>query len=204
MIYSICGCDLSIVRLLKLADSGHKAKQKKSLHSGTVAHVKNTALLWPWKYHQHYYIIIVWKRIGASLLAWKTLLISSKSRERKHEASIDNMASGDSKRGGLGGPWPPQIFAWPPVWPPHFFPNFPLKFFWLTYARLPNVFFKNTGHFVNSARSALSKFVSSTGKTETISIVKPQLIIFPYFGWFVTFQCVWRENRTYDCVNSSK
>jgi len=23
--------------------------------------------------------------------------------------------------GGLGGPWPPHIFAWPPVWPPQFF-----------------------------------------------------------------------------------
>jgi len=27
-----------------------------------------------------------------------------------------------------------------------------------------------------------------------------------YFGWFVTFRCVcvWRDNRTKDCVNSSK
>ena len=24
-------------------------------------------------------------------------------------------------RGGLGGPWPPRFFAWPPVWPPPFF-----------------------------------------------------------------------------------
>jgi len=25
---------------------------------------------------------------------------------------------------------------------------------------------------------------------ETISIVKPQLIIFPYFGWLITFRCM--------------
>ena len=38
--------------------------------------------------------------------------------------------SGDSK-GGLGGPWPLQIFAWPRVWLPSFFLNFPFKFVWL-------------------------------------------------------------------------
>ena len=35
-------------------------------------------------------------------------------------------------------------------------------------------------------------------ETETISIVKPQLIICPYFGWFVTFRCVcvtWQSNQ---------
>ena len=58
-------------------------------------------------------------------------------------------------RGGLGGPCPPQIFAWPPFGPPSFFLNFPFKFVWLTYARLPNAFCKNTGHFVNSDRSEL-------------------------------------------------
>ena len=31
--------------------------------------------------------------------------------------------------GGLGGPWPAQIFAWPPS----FFLNFPFKFVWLAY-----------------------------------------------------------------------
>jgi len=36
--------------------------------------------------------------------------------------------SGDSK-GGLGELWLPQIFAWPPVWSPQFFLNFPLSFF---------------------------------------------------------------------------
>jgi len=40
--------------------------------------------------------------------------------------------SGDSK-GGLGGPWPPRIFAWPPAWSLQFFLNFPFEFFWLTY-----------------------------------------------------------------------
>jgi len=30
------------------------------------------------------------------------------------------LCNGDSK-GDMGGPWPPQIFAWPPVWPPSFF-----------------------------------------------------------------------------------
>ena len=58
----------------------------------------------------------------------------------------------------------PQIFAWPPVWPPQFFLNFPFKFVWLTglhnalcknTARLHNALCKNTGHFVNSARSKL-------------------------------------------------
>jgi len=32
-------------------------------------------------------------------------------------------------RGGLGGPWQPQIFAWPPVWIPQFFLKFPLSSF---------------------------------------------------------------------------
>jgi len=61
--------------------------------------------------------------------------------------------SGDSK-GGLDGPWLPQIFAWPP---PSFFLNFPFKFVWLTYVGLPHAFCKNTGHFVNSARSKLCR-----------------------------------------------
>ena len=38
---------------------------------------------------------------------------------------------------------------------PSFFLN--LKIFWLTYAGLPNAFCKNTGHFVNSARSKLCR-----------------------------------------------
>ena len=60
-------------------------------------------------------------------------------------------------RGSLGGPWPPQIFAWPPVWPRSVFFDFPFKFVWLTYAGLPNAFCKNTGHFANSARSELCR-----------------------------------------------
>ena len=51
----------------------------------------------------------------------------------------DFVASGDSK-GGLGGPWPPQNFAWPPS----FFLNFPFKFVWSTYAGLPNAFCETT------------------------------------------------------------
>jgi len=57
------------------------------------------------------------------------------------------VSSGDSKGGGLGGPWPPQIFAWPPS----FFLNFPFKSVWLTYVGLSNALCKHTGHFVNSA-----------------------------------------------------
>ena len=57
--------------------------------------------------------------------------------------------SGDSK-GGPGWAMAPQIFACPP---PVFFLKF--KVVWLTYTGLPNAFCKNTGHFVNSARSKL-------------------------------------------------
>jgi len=64
--------------------------------------------------------------------------------------------SGDSK-GGLGGPRPPQVFAWLPVWPPVFFPNFRFKFLWLTYVGLPNAFCDNTSHFFNRARSKLCR-----------------------------------------------
>ena len=41
--------------------------------------------------------------------------------------------------------------------PPQFFLNFPFKFLLGTYAGLPNAFCKNTGHFVNSARSELCR-----------------------------------------------
>ena len=58
---------------------------------------------------------------------------------------IHQTSSGDSK----GGP------GWPMA--PSFFLNFPFKFVWLTYAGLPNAFCKNTGHFVNSARSTLCR-----------------------------------------------
>ena len=60
-------------------------------------------------------------------------------------------------KGGLGGPWPRRFLLGPPFGSPSFFLNFPLKFVWLTYAELPNVFCKNTGHFVNSARSELCR-----------------------------------------------
>ena len=66
------------------------------------------------------------------------------------------MHSGDSE-GGLGGPWPTRFLLNPPLAPPVFFLNFPFKFVWLTYAGLPNAFCKNTGHFVNSARSELCR-----------------------------------------------
>ena len=59
-------------------------------------------------------------------------------------------------RGARMGRGPP-VFAWPCVCPPSFFLNFPFKFVWLTYARLPNAFCKNAGHFVNSDRSELCR-----------------------------------------------
>ena len=49
----------------------------------------------------------------------------------------------------------PPVFFLAPVWLRSFFLNFPFKFVWLTYTGLPNAFCKNTGHFVNSARSEL-------------------------------------------------
>jgi len=114
--------------------------------------------------------------------------------------------SGDSK-GGSRWAMPPQIFALPPACPPpSLFLNFPFKFVWLTNAVLPNAFCKNTGHFVNSARSELCRNSYAAQGKQTISIVKATINNLPYFGWFVTFRrvCVWRNNRTKDGVNSSQ
>jgi len=45
---------------------------------------------------------------------------------------ISLLSSGDSK-GVPGWAMVPQIFAWPPAFPPSLLRNFPFKFFWLTY-----------------------------------------------------------------------
>jgi len=58
----------------------------------------------------------------------------------------------------LGPPFaPPSSLLGPPFGPPSYFLNFPFKFVWLTNTGLPNAFCKNTGHFVNSARSELCR-----------------------------------------------
>ena len=62
--------------------------------------------------------------------------------------------SGDSK-GGLGGPCPHRFLLAPPFGLPSFFLNF--KIVWWTCAELLIAFCKNTGHFVNSARSKLCR-----------------------------------------------
>jgi len=54
-------------------DRGHTAKQKKSLYSGTVAQMKNITLQQPPKYYKQCHIIVVSKRLGASVLACKSL-----------------------------------------------------------------------------------------------------------------------------------
>jgi len=64
-------------------------------------------------------------------------------------------SSGDFK-GGPGWAMAPRFFLGPRL-APQFFPNFPFEFIWLTYAGLPNAFCKNTGHFVNSAKSKLCR-----------------------------------------------
>jgi len=61
------------------------------------------------------------------------------------------------------------------------------------YVGLPDAFCKNTGHFDLSTVPDLSCVVfrkRHRENRETISIVKPQLIICPYFGWLITFRCV--------------
>ena len=58
---------------------------------------------------------------------------------------------------------------------------------------LSDAFCKNTGHFDLSSVPDLSCVVvrKRHGENrETISIVKPQLLICPYFGWVITFRCV--------------
>jgi len=58
---------------------------------------------------------------------------------------------------------------------------------------LPDAFRKNTGHFDLSTVPDLSCVVFRTlhrENIETISIVKPQLIICLHFGWLITFRCV--------------
>jgi len=58
---------------------------------------------------------------------------------------------------------------------------------------LLDAFCKNTGHFDLSAAPNLSCVAfrkRHRENRETISIVKPQLIICPYFGWLIAFRCV--------------
>jgi len=58
---------------------------------------------------------------------------------------------------------------------------------------LPDAFCKNTGHFELSSVPDLScvKFRKRHRvNREIISIVKPQLIICPYFCWLITCRCV--------------
>jgi len=58
---------------------------------------------------------------------------------------------------------------------------------------LPDAFCTNTGHIEMSTVPDLSCVVFRKWHRENreiISIVKPQLIICPYFGWLITFRCV--------------
>jgi len=73
------------------------------------------------------------------------------SKSFGNQIAID---SGGSK-GEPGWAMDPRFLLGSPFGPPSFFLNIPLMFVWLTYAGLPNLFCKNTGHFVNSARSEL-------------------------------------------------
>jgi len=93
-------------------------------------------------------------------------------------------------RGGLGGPWPLQIFAWPPVF---FLISRISSFGWhmhgcqMRFVKIPVIL---------STAPDLSCVVirKQHSETETISIVKPQLIICPiladslHFGGCVTWQ----------------
>ena len=78
--------------------------------------------------------------------------LSGKFRYR-NQTNIMLLSSVAILGGGAGWSMAPQIFACPPS----FFLDFTFKFVWLTYAGLPNAFCKNTGHFVNSARSELCR-----------------------------------------------
>jgi len=95
--------------------------------------------------------------------------------------------SGDSNEGWVA--HGSRIFAWPHVWPPSCFLNF--KIVWLTYARLPNAFWKILA-ILSTAPDVSCVVICKRHREnrDTISIAKPQLIICPYFGWFVTFRCV--------------
>jgi len=66
-----------------------------------------------------------------------------------------------------------------------------MMFYW--YLWLPDAFCKNTGHFEMSTVSDLSCVVfrkRHRENRETISIVKRQLTLGPYFGWLITIRCV--------------
>ena len=95
---------------------------------------------------------MLWWQTVPTMSSWRARIRVMKSSGHPKRASTAHMASGDSK-GGPRWAMTPHIFAWPPS----FFLNFPFKFVWLTYAGLPNAFCKNTGHFVNSARSELCR-----------------------------------------------
>jgi len=107
--------------------------------------------------------------------------------------------------GGWVGHRPLRFFLGPQFGPLSFFLNFPFKFVWLTYAGLPNAFCKNTGHFVNSARSSyviIHKRYRENRDNQYCWATVNTLSVF----WLIRYisVCARRDNRTKDCVNSRK
>ena len=89
-------------------------------------------------------------------ICWNSfLLLPPERRNRENHTWISWHAVAILRGGGWIGLGSPRFLLNPPFGPPVFFFNLPFKFVWLTYAGLPNAFCKNTGHFVNSARSKL-------------------------------------------------
>jgi len=90
------------------------------------------------------------------------------------------IVSGDSK-GGLGGPWPPRFLLSPPFGPPVFFLIL-RSFGWhmqgcqMRFVKIPAI--------LSTAPDLSCVVIRKQHKEnrETISIVKRQLMICPYFG----------------------
>ena len=100
---------------------------------------------------------------------------------------VGRVDSGDSE-GGPGWAMPPQIFACPPFVPPDFLLIL-RSFGWhmqgcqMRFVKIPAILWTAPDLSCVVIPKQLRE------RRETISIVKPQLIICPYFGWFVTFRC---------------
>jgi len=91
---------------------------------------------------------------------------------------------------GLVGHALPHIFVSPHLYPPVFFLilrsfGWHMQGFQMRFVKVPAI--------LSTAPDRSCAIIRNRPRQnrETISIVKPQLIIiFPYFGWFVTFRCV--------------
>ena len=89
----------------------------------------------------------------------------------------------------LVGPWLTQTFSWPHGWSPTFLLYFTFKFVWLTYVKGCQMRFGKIPAILSTAPDLSYVVIRKPHREnrETISIVKPQLIICPILAYSLHF-----------------